>query len=141
MQFHYVGLDKIPEPALLIADKPVLSDQPKQPDSDNELDDATIAEGDEHGVVPHKMMYVENPESFRHTMCVAQAEGEKPLNIMTDLNFEAMSNLDKFPWYILQQATKKAENISIKGYWTLMADLLEILIICLLHSILLKLSK
>ena len=60
MQYHYVGLDKIPEPALPVADKPVLSDQPnqpKQPDqpdsepaSDNELDDATIAEGDEHRV-------------------------------------------------------------------------------------------
>ena len=51
------GLDKIPESALPIADTPVLSDQankPKQPDSvpdsDSELDDATIAEGDEHTV-------------------------------------------------------------------------------------------
>ena len=37
------------------------------------------------------MMCVENPESFRHTMCVAPAEGERPLNIMIDLTFEAMS--------------------------------------------------
>ena len=28
------------------------------------------------------MMCVENPESFSQTMCVAPAEGEKPLNIM-----------------------------------------------------------
>ena len=44
------------------------------------------------------MMCVENPESFRHTMCVAPAEGERPLNIMIDLTFEAMSNPDKFPY-------------------------------------------
>ena len=102
MQYHYVGLDKISEPALPVADKPVLSNQP-EPDSDNELDDATIAEGDEHriqisGAPQASMMCVENPESFRHTMCVAPAEGERPLNIMTDLNFEAMSNPDKFPY-------------------------------------------
>ena len=49
MQYHYVGLDKIPEPAPPVADKPVLSDQPNQPKrpdsephSDNELDDATL---------------------------------------------------------------------------------------------------
>ena len=42
------------------------------------------------------MMCVENPESFRDTICVAPAEGERPLNIMTDAKFEAMSNPDKF---------------------------------------------
>ena len=82
MQCHYVGLDKIPEPALPIADKQVLCDKPEQPDSDNELDDATVAEGDEHriqisGAPQASMMCVENPESFSHTMCVAPAEGEK----------------------------------------------------------------
>ena len=44
MQYHYVGLDKISEPALPIADMPV---QPNQSEP-AELDDATIAEGDEH---------------------------------------------------------------------------------------------
>ena len=43
------------------------------------------------------MMCVENPESSREIICVAPAEGEKPLNIMTDSNFEAMSNPDKYP--------------------------------------------
>ena len=64
MQFHYVGLDKIPEPAPPVADKPVLSDQPQkpdqpdsEPDSDNELDDATIAvmSIEYKSVVPHKL--------------------------------------------------------------------------------------
>ena len=42
------------------------------------------------------MMFVENPESSREIICVAPAEGEKPLNIMTDSNFEVMSNPDMF---------------------------------------------
>ena len=44
------------------------------------------------------MMCVENPESFREIICVAPAEGERPLNFMKDHNFEAMSNPDKFPY-------------------------------------------
>lgn len=43
------------------------------------------------------MMCVENPENSEDIICVAPAEGEKPLHIMTDSNFEAMSNPDKFP--------------------------------------------
>ena len=104
MQYHYVSLDKIPEPILPIADKPVQCKQPNQSEraSDDELDNATIAEGDEHrrqisGAPQASIMCVENPESFSQTMCVAPAEGEKPLNIMTDINVEATSNPDKFP--------------------------------------------
>ena len=90
------------------------------------------------------MTFVENPESFRHTMCVAPAEGEGTLNIMTDLTCEAMSNPDKFPYgtgtFNSDRPRKLTYRkcISIKGYWMLMT---ETLIICLLHSILLKLSK
>ena len=67
-------------------------------DSDNELDDATVAEGDEHRIIrapQARIMCVENPESYSHTMC---AEEEKPLNIITDVSFEAMSNPDIFPY-------------------------------------------
>ena len=73
-----MGLDQIPKPALPIPpDKPVLSDksnQPKQPDSapdsDSELYDAPIEEGDEHGVqisgAPQaSMMCVEAPHMAR----------------------------------------------------------------------------
>ena len=42
------------------------------------------------------MMCVENPESFRHIMCVAPAEGEKPLNIMTDLNYQIQTNFHNY---------------------------------------------
>ena len=129
MQYHYVGLDKIPEPALPIADKPVLSDQSKQPDqpdsepaSDNELDDATIAEGDEHrvqisGAPQASMMCVENPESFSHTICVAPAEGERPVNIMTDVNFEAMSNPDKFPYSTGTFSCKRPRKLTYRKYF------------------------
>ena len=32
------------------------------------------------------MMCIDNPESCRGIVCVAPAEGEKPLNMMTDCN-------------------------------------------------------
>ena len=145
MQYHYVGLDKIPEQP-----QPTIPVQPAQPEpvaeqpdsvSDNELDDATIEEGDEQvsGAPQASMMCVENRESLDiATMCVAPAEGERPQNIN---NFEAMSNPDKFPYGTGSDRPRKLTYSSIKGYWMLMADLLETLTICLLHSILLKLSK
>ena len=43
------------------------------------------------------LMCIENPETYRDIICVAPAEGEKPINIMTDSSFEAMSNPDMFP--------------------------------------------
>ena len=43
------------------------------------------------------MMTIENPEAHAEVVCVAPAEGQRPLSIMTDFNFEAMSNPDKFP--------------------------------------------
>ena len=114
MQYHYVGLDKIAEPA---PPMPVLSEQPG-----NELDDATIAEGDEHrvqisGAPQASMMCVENPESFTQTMCVAPAEGEKPLNIMTDVDFEAMSNPDKFPYSTGTFSSKRPRKLTYRKYF------------------------
>ena len=104
MQYHYVGFDKLPEqPQPTMPAQPETIEPVAEQILDNELDDATIEQGDEHrrlisGTQQATMMCVENPESFRHTMCVAPAEGERPLNIMTDLTFEAMSNPDKFPY-------------------------------------------
>ena len=114
MQYHYIGLDIIAEPA---PPMPVLSEQPG-----NELDDATIAEGDEHrvqisGAPQASMMCVENPESFTHTMCVAPAEGEKPLNILTDVDFEAMSNPDKFPYSTGTFSSKRPRKLTYRKYF------------------------
>ena len=81
----------------------VYTNSENTPVADESLDDAAIEEGDEHrrqisGAPMASMMCVENAESSREIICVAPAEGEKPLNIMTDSNFEAMSNPDKFPF-------------------------------------------
>ena len=43
------------------------------------------------------MMSIENPETFNEIVCVAPAEGQKPLSLMSDSNFETMSNPEKFP--------------------------------------------
>ena len=41
-------------------------------------------------------MTLKNPEAFGHTVSIAPAEGQKPLSIMTDSDFEAMVNPNKF---------------------------------------------
>ena len=111
MQFHYVGLDKLPICGASVQQSaepiPIVSGQANTnsenaPVADETLDDAAIEEGDEHrrqisGSPMASMMCVENPDSSTEIICVAPAEGEKPLNIMTDSNFEAMSNPNKLP--------------------------------------------
>ena len=42
------------------------------------------------------MMTIENPEAHAEVVCVAPAEGQRPLSIITDSNFEAMSNPESF---------------------------------------------
>ena len=79
--------------------------------ADNTLDDDVIEGGDEHriqisGAPMARMMCVENLEIFGDIICVAPAEGEKPLNFMTDSNFEAMSNSDKFPYGVGTMTTE-----------------------------------
>ena len=108
-QYHYVGLDKMCDYSVEQTTHIAQTDTVANTEShdtetaDDALDDAVIAEGDEHriqisGAPMASMMCVENPEHFREIICVAPAEGQKPLNIMTDSNFEAMSNPDKFPF-------------------------------------------
>lgn len=89
---------------------------------DELLDDATIEEGDEHrrqisGAPMASMMCVENPESTRNVICVAPAEGEKPLNIMTDSNFEAMSNPDKFPFGTGTFSSERPKKLTYRKYF------------------------
>ena len=115
MQYHYVGLDKVPnndeasnvdniENPLNDATTSKASDDINDTttsEADNPLDDATIEEGDEHtrqitGGPQASMMSLNNPEAFGQIVSVAPAEGQKPLAIMTDSNFEAMCNPDKF---------------------------------------------
>ena len=81
-----------------------------------------MPQGDEHrkqisGAPQASMMCVENPESFGHTMCVAPVEGERPLNLMTDLTFEAMSNPDKFPYSTGTFSSDRPRKLTYRKYF------------------------
>ena len=145
MQFHYVGLDKMCDSSvqgetsqtILEANGHVTvpnTDSHEPEATDNALDYTTIEKGEEHriqisGAPMASMMCVENPESFRDIICVAPAEGEKPLNFMTDSNFEAMSNPDVFPYGVGTYSSERPRKLTyrkyFRGFWMLMADLLE----------------
>ena len=70
MQYHYVGFDKIPEqpqPTMPVQPETIANCEPEAKQIlDNELDDATIEEGDEQisGTQQASMMCVENPEAL-----------------------------------------------------------------------------
>ena len=118
MQCHYVGLDRVSSchsnvtknvyNVPNIAGQITFISEPNTDSHDTEavedtLDDSIVEEGDEHtkqitGGPQASMLSVENPEAFKDIICIAPAEGQKPLNVMTDPNFEAMSNPDKFPY-------------------------------------------
>ena len=94
------------------------------------LDDATEQEGDEHrlqisGAPQASVMCVENSESFNETICVPPAEGERRLGFMTDPNFEAMSNPDKFPYGNGTFSSERSRKLTYRKYFNhmLMADL------------------
>ena len=103
MQYHYVGLDHIPMDvetndnivANLVATTCTTDIPPEDSQAsttETPLDEATIEQGDEHtiqitGGPTASMMSLEHPESI---VSVAPAEGQRPLFIMTDPNFEAM---------------------------------------------------
>ena len=123
LQYHYVGLDKLPVcgPSVQQCVQNNTSDSTDNAAGET-LDDATIEMGDEHriqisGAPMASMMSIENPESSRDIICVAPAEGEKPLNIMTDSNFEAMSNPDKFPFGNGTFSTERPKNLTYRKYF------------------------
>ena len=91
LQVHFVGLDKLNS-----ADKVKTSES--SDDATVELDDETIAQGDEArleiiGCTHASKLTAENPEQIVN---IAPAEGQKPLFIMTDPKFELMCNPDRF---------------------------------------------
>ena len=89
MQYHYIGLDdssveETSQNAQSISEETVANTDSHNTEAAD--DAAMIAEGDEHRIQisgAPSMMCAENPDSFRLP--------EKPLNFMTDSNFEAMS--------------------------------------------------
>ena len=104
LQYHYVGLDQMSmdiDSTVVATEDTAICNPPEQghaSTNENPLDDATIEQGDEHtiqitGGPTASMMSLEHPEAI---ISVASAEGQRPLFIMTDPNFEAMFNPDKF---------------------------------------------
>ena len=55
-------------------------------------------------------------KASKEIICVAPAEGEKPLNIMTDSNFEAMSNPDKFPFANGTFSSERPKKLTYRKY-------------------------
>ncbi len=86
------------------------------------FEDDAIEEGDEYtrqitGGPLASMMTIENPETFNEVVCVAPAEGQTPLFIMTDPNFEAMSNPEKFPISSGCFTTERPNKITYRKYF------------------------
>ena len=62
-QYHYVGLDKLPLPALPIVDNPAQPNH-SEPAYDDRPDEAITAEGDEHRRQTSGAPQTENSESL-----------------------------------------------------------------------------
>lgn len=63
------------------------------------------------------MMSLENPEAFGQMVSIAPAEGQKPLSIMTDANFEAMVNPDKFCFGNGIFSSKRPRKLTYRKYF------------------------
>ena len=93
--------------------------RPSYSTSENSLDDSTIEQGYEHttqttGGLTASMMSLEHPEAI---ISVAPAEGQRPLFIMTDLNFELIFKTGKFCFGSGTVSSERpVESISAKGY-------------------------
>ena len=99
LQYHCFGPDKLAVPDNVASSSDNVT--PDNTDNTNDPLNDVIAEGDERirqitGGPQASMMTFENPEAFGQTVSIAPAEGQKPLSIMTDSEFEAMVNPDKF---------------------------------------------
>ncbi len=87
-----------------------------------DIDDKPVEQGDEHtrlitGGPTASMMTIENPEALAEIVCLAPGEGQKPLQIMTDTNFEAMSNPEKFPYGTGCFSNEKPCKLSYQKYF------------------------
>ena len=60
---------------------------------------------------------MENPEAENNILSIAPGEGQKPLFIRIDANFEEMSNPDKFPFGNGGFHTERTKNITYRKYF------------------------
>ena len=115
LQYHYVGLDK-----LAVSDNVIQNTTTDPNDTNDPLNDDIIA-GDEHirqiaSGPQASMMSLENPEVIGQIISIAPA-GQKPLSIMTDSNFEAMVNPDKFCFGTGTFNTKRPKKLTYRKYF------------------------
>ena len=68
------------------------------------------------------MMSFVNPEAFGQTISIAPAEGQKPLSIMTDAEFEAMDNPDKFCFGKGTFNTERPKKLTYRKYFNQRVD-------------------
>ena len=117
MQYHFVGLDGILDNTVA---NDTTSSLPVSNDNEcDEIDDETIAAGDQYrleitGGTHASMMSLENPEQI---VSIAPAEGQKPLFIMSDPNFELMCNPDKFCYGEGGFGSKRERKITYRKYF------------------------
>ena len=121
LQYHYVGLDQVS----MDIDTDLGGNSPEDTPprrTDDPLDDDSIEKGDEHvmqitGGPQASMMSLENPEALEQTVSIAPAEGQKPLAIMTDKDFEAMFNPDKFCFGTGAFSSDRPKKITYQKYF------------------------
>ena len=124
LQYHFVGLDQM-SMEVETSDTIHTSKANSFPEdgivstTENPLDDATIEQGDEYtiqitGGPTASMMSLEHPEAI---ISVAPAEGQRPLSIMTDTNFEAMFNPDKFCFGDGTFSTERPKKLTYRKYF------------------------
>ncbi len=104
---HYVGLDNVNDTNVNVETNvidTIVDETNIDTCSDSEeLDDSTFEKGDKHslqitgGPQVCSVLSVENPEAEGQVYSVAPAEGQRPINLMTDPQFELMCNPEKFP--------------------------------------------
>lgn len=115
LEKHYVGLDT--------ADATAVDEDTIDNEECTEIDGQSIEQDDEHtrkvtgGPQSCTMMMNEEEEAESRTYSIAPAEGEKPLNIMTDPTFEVMCNPDKFPLGFGGFNTERPRKITYKKYF------------------------
>ena len=88
-------------------------------------------------------MSLENPESDNKIFSIAPAEGQKSLLFTNDKKFEAMCDPCNFPYGSGTFDLERKQKLTYRKYFNqrLLDDFLEILIICLLLSILSNQNK
>ena len=123
MENHYVGLDKCDDEYNTCNSSDQSTVPPVDCNNDCGLDNDAIEVGDEHsrqitgGPQACSLLTIDNPEAEGQEYSVAPAEGQNPVNIMSDEAFELMCNPDKFPFGTGGFHSPRQKKITYKKYF------------------------